>query len=69
MTTLTFAEARERARLLDVQSYQVDLDVTGDQAFGSRTAIRFRCREPGATSFAELRPARLRRAVLNGGGP
>ena len=34
--------------------------------FGSVTIVRFGCREPGASSFAELRPARLRRVVLNG---
>jgi aminopeptidase N len=34
--------------------------------FGSVTAVRFGCREPGASSFIELMPARLRRAVLNG---
>ena len=28
--------------------------------------MRFGCREPAASSFAELRPARLRRVVLNG---
>jgi aminopeptidase N len=34
--------------------------------FGSVTVVRFGCREPSAGSFAEIRPARLRRAVLNG---
>ena len=34
--------------------------------FGSVTVVRFACREPAASSFIELRPARLRRAVLNG---
>ena len=67
MTALTYAEAQERARLIAVQEYQVDLDVSGgDEVFGSVSTVRFRCREPGAGSFAELRPARLRRAVLNG---
>jgi aminopeptidase N len=66
VTALTYAEARERSRLIDVLGYQVDLDVTGDEAFGSATVIRFRCCRPGASSFVELRPAVLRRAVLNG---
>src|SRR6185312_7276786 len=67
VTALTFEEARERSRLLDVRGYRVDLDVTGgDEAFGSVTVVRFGCRAPGAGSFIELSPARLRRAVLNG---
>ena len=67
VTALTLEEARERSRLLDVRGYRVDLDVTGgDEAFGSATLVRFGCRAPGAGSFIELSPARLRRAVLNG---
>lgn len=34
--------------------------------FGSVTVVRFGCREPGSASFIELRPARVRRIVLNG---
>ncbi len=34
--------------------------------FGSVTTVRFGCRAPGAGSFIELSPARLRRVVLNG---
>jgi aminopeptidase N len=34
--------------------------------FSSVTVVRFGCREPGSASFIELRPARLRRIVLNG---
>ena len=67
MTALTLEEARERSRLLDVRAYRVELDVTGGgEAFGSVTVVRFGCRAPGAGSFIELSPARLRRAVLNG---
>jgi aminopeptidase N len=66
MTALTQAEAEDRARLIEVLGYAVDLDLTGDQVFGSGTVIRFSCREPGAGTFIELRPAKLRRAVLNG---
>ncbi|HEX5303327.1 MAG TPA: hypothetical protein VFW50_40685, partial [Streptosporangiaceae bacterium] len=67
MTSLTYPEARERSRLIDVRRYRVELDLTGGgDVFGSVTTIRFGCRVPGAASFAELRPARLRRAVLNG---
>jgi len=67
LTALTYEEARERSRLLDVRGYRVELDVTGgDVVFGSVTVVRFGCRVPGAGSFIELEPARLRRAVLNG---
>src|SRR4051812_12826892 len=67
LTSLTYPEARERSRLIDVLRYRVELDLTGGgDVFGSVTTIRFGCRVPGAASFAELRPARLRRAVLNG---
>ena len=67
MTALAYREARERSRLIDVHGYRIELDVTGGaDTFGSVTVIRFGCRAPGSASFAELRPARLRRVVLNG---
>ena len=67
MTALTYAEAQERARLIDVREYRIGLDLTGGgEVFGSVTVVRFGCRAPGASSFAEIRPARLRRVVLNG---
>ena len=67
MTALTYAEAQERARLIDVREYRIGLDLTGGgEVFGSVTVVRFSCRAPGASSFAEIRPARLRRVVLNG---
>jgi aminopeptidase N len=51
---LTYAEARERSRLIDVLGYHVDLDVSGgEDAFGSASVVRFGCREPGAGSFIE----------------
>jgi len=67
VTALTHQEAHERSRLLDVRDYRLELDITGgDEAFGSVTVVRFGCRAPGAASFIELSPARLRRVVLNG---
>ena len=67
MTALTYEEAKERSRLLNIRGYRVELDVAaGDEVFGSITVVRFGCRVPGAGSFVELEPARLRRAVLNG---
>ncbi len=64
---LTYAEAQQRSRLIDALGYHVDLDVSGgEDMFGSASVVRFGCREPGAASFIELWPARLRRVVLNG---
>jgi aminopeptidase N len=66
MSALTRAEAQTRARLLDVRSYSVRLDLTrGDEVFRSHTTIRFGA-EPGSETFVEVRPTRLCRAVLNG---
>jgi aminopeptidase N len=67
MPALTRTEAQTRARLLDIRSYVVDLDLTrGEEVFGSTTVIRFGCTAPGAATFVEVRPAALRRVVLNG---
>jgi aminopeptidase N len=64
---LTRDEARERARLLSVDSYAVDLDLTaGEERFGSTTVIRFGCAEPGASTFVDLHGAQVREVTLNG---
>jgi aminopeptidase N len=67
LTALTYVEAQERSRLINVLGYRVELDVSGGaDVFGSVTVVRFGCRAPGANSFIEIRPAQLRRVVLNG---
>ncbi len=64
---LTRDEARERARLLTVESYTVDLDLTtGPETFVSDTTVRFGCSQPGASSFADLHGAKIREITLNG---
>jgi aminopeptidase N len=64
---LTRDEARERARLLKVESYSVELDLTeGDERFESITTVRFSCAEPGTGTFIDLAEAKVRKAVLNG---
>ncbi|RAY11809.1 aminopeptidase N [Actinomadura craniellae] len=64
---LTRDEARERARLLDVESYVVELDLTtGEERFGSTTVARFGCAEPGASTFIDLHGAVVREVTLNG---
>jgi len=64
---LTRDEARERARLLKVESYDVALDLTeGDERFESVTTVRFTSTSPGAATFIDLHGAHLRKVVLNG---
>jgi aminopeptidase N len=64
---ITRAETSERARLLRVDSYDVTLDLTrGDEVFGSASAIRFGCREPGAASYIDLIAASVHEITLNG---
>jgi aminopeptidase N len=66
-------EAAERARLLRVDSYDVELDLTdasgekpGETTFRSRTTVRFSCIEPGAATHVDLTAATLHGATLNG---
>lgn len=60
-------ELRKRGSLIDVQSYDVLVDLTaGSERFWSRTRLIFHCREEGASVFADLRPVMLRQATLNG---
>ncbi|MGE5137491.1 MAG: aminopeptidase N [Gemmatimonadota bacterium] len=64
---LTEAEAAARAALLQVGSYAVALDFGADPGVvSSRSDIRFSCREPGATGFADLTMAAMTGAALNG---
>ncbi|RMI46517.1 aminopeptidase N [Streptomyces triticirhizae] len=66
MATLTRLEAEARARLISVERYTVDLDLTrGEDVFGSTTTVRFTAHEAGAT-FVELRPTTLASATLDG---
>ncbi|UGY91443.1 aminopeptidase N [Streptomyces gobiensis] len=67
-TNLTRDEAQERARLLTVDSYDIELDLSGAQeggTFRSVTTVRFDAREPGA-SFIDLVAPTVHEAVLNG---
>ncbi len=67
MASLTRVEAAARAALIDVTSYDLDLDLdSGDRTFGSVATIRFTCREPGAQTFLDVRPEALHRVTLNG---
>ncbi|MPZ63480.1 MAG: aminopeptidase N [Propionibacteriales bacterium] len=67
MPSLLLEEAVARERILTVDHYRIDLDLTlGEDVFGSTTTIRFRCREPGSSTFLDLKPHRLQRVLLNG---
>ena len=64
---LTHDEARERADLVTVSSYQVELDLTGGETtFPSVTVARFRCSRPGAGTFINLTAPEVREITLNG---
>ncbi|MFF5567107.1 aminopeptidase N [Streptomyces sp. NPDC012623] len=68
-------EARERARLLSVDGYEVFLDLRsavgeapgdGPRTFRSVTTVRFRCADPGAATFADLIAPGVTAVTLNG---
>ncbi|WP_415950395.1 aminopeptidase N [Streptomyces sp. KLOTTS4A1] len=68
-TNLTREEAQERARLLTVDSYEIDLDLSGAQDGGtypSVTTVRFDCAEANAESFIDLVADAVHEVVLNG---
>lgn len=65
-TNLTRDEARERAELVDVESYEVALDLTtGERTFTSTTTVRFTARE-GAVTWLDLIAPTVREVELNG---
>ncbi|CAM3428265.1 aminopeptidase N [Stackebrandtia soli] len=64
---LTQTEAGQRAQLLDVDGYDVALDLTGDdKTFVSTSTVAFRCSQPGADTFIEVAADSITRATLNG---
>ncbi|MHC5701487.1 aminopeptidase N [Streptomyces tirandamycinicus] len=68
-TNLTREEAQARARLITVDSYEIDLDLTGAQEGGtyrSATIVRFDSAEHGAETFIDLVAPAVHEVVLNG---
>ena len=64
---ITRDETAERAALLRVDSYDVELDLTGGpENFRSTSVIAFDCAEPGAASYADLIAEHVREITLNG---
>ncbi|UGQ09755.1 aminopeptidase N [Yinghuangia sp. ASG 101] len=66
-TNLTRDEARERARILTVDGYDIALDLTSTgPTFASETTVRFSCAEPGASTFIDLIAPSVTAITLNG---
>src|SRR5215472_12541569 len=64
---LTRDEAHDRAGLLEVVSYRVELDLTaGAETFTSVSTVVFRCARPGAASFIDLTAPAVDEMILNG---
>ncbi|MFI7608001.1 aminopeptidase N [Micromonospora sp. NPDC049366] len=65
MPSLTRVEATARGAAITVDSYQVDLDLTGGgERFRSHVTIEFRA-TPGAETFVEVKPTKLLAVRLN----
>ncbi|MEY4320815.1 MAG: hypothetical protein RLZZ471_756 [Actinomycetota bacterium] len=64
---LTRIEAQDRARILNVHDYEVELDLTkGDAVFGSKTTVTFDCSEVGASTFIDAITNKVHSITLNG---
>ena len=64
-TNLTRAEAAERAKVVSVQSYRVELDLTEDpRTFRARTTVAFTA-EPGTSTFIDAITASVESVTLN----
>jgi len=63
---LTRVEAQERRSVVDVQSYEIALDLTrGAEVFGSSTTVRFTA-TPGASTFIDALTRTVHSITLNG---
>lgn len=68
-TNLTRDEAQQRAQLLSVDGYEIDLDLSGAQEGGtyrSTTTVRFDVARAGADSFIDLVAPAVHKVALNG---
>ncbi|WP_193608048.1 aminopeptidase N [Nocardioides lijunqiniae] len=67
-TSLTMQEAAERAALIAVERYDIEVDLRGlleGEVLASTSTVTFTCREPGATTFVDC-VADVLSATLNG---
>ncbi|GAA1944463.1 aminopeptidase N [Nocardioides hwasunensis] len=68
LSTLTSSEAAARSALLEVQRYDIAVDMVGlleGDVWSSVSTITFTCSEPGATTFVDV-AMDIARATLNG---
>ncbi|GAB7180513.1 aminopeptidase N [Kitasatospora sp. Ki12] len=68
-TNLTREEARNRADLLRVDAYDIELDLASAReggTFRSTTVVRFTANTPGAATFIDLVAPRVEEITLNG---
>jgi aminopeptidase N len=68
LSSLTQTEAAERSRLITVDRYDIEVDLTGlleGEVFSSVSTISFASSEPGASTFVDC-VADISRATLNG---
>lgn len=66
-TNLSRAEAQERAALIDVVSYDVDLDLTaGSETFDTQTTVIFTANTVGTSTFIDLIAESVGTITLNG---
>ena len=68
LPSLTHDEARRRAELIEVQRYDLAVDLTGlldGNEFRAESAITFTCAEPGGSTFLDC-AADVESVVLNG---
>ena len=64
---LTRIEAQDRARILKVHDYEIELDLTkSDKVFGSKTTVTFDCTEPGSSTFIDAVTSKVHSITLNG---
>jgi len=64
---LTRVEAQERAELVEVQSYTVELDLLkGEEVFGATTTVKFTSNLIGASTFIDAITKTVHRVTLNG---
>ncbi|MGH8894079.1 MAG: aminopeptidase N [Actinomycetes bacterium] len=64
---MTREEAQARARILDVDAYEIALDLTrGEVTFHSETSVTFGCTEPDGSTFVDLVADRVTGIELNG---
>src|SRR5262245_32384832 len=68
LPSLTRAEAEERSALIEVERYDIDLDLTDmleGADFRAVSTIRFSCRRPGSSTFVDA-AVTVVSATLNG---